>query len=75
MRLFDAGYGERLTLGLDWAFDNVTGPFIPCSWMPLPPYVYLFTNALPGLRELGLQERHFQAMLVHNPARLLACRS
>lgn len=70
-RIFDEGFGDRLTLGLDWAFDNVSGPFVPCSWMPPPPYVYLFTSALPGLKTLGLQDVHAHAMLVTNPARLL----
>jgi len=70
-RLFDHGYGDRLGLGLDWAFENEQGPFIPCSFMPPPPYIYMFTHALPRLRELGLCDAAIQLMLVDNPARLL----
>jgi len=70
-RLFDAGYGDRLTLGLDWAFENEMGVFIPCSFMPPPPYVYMFTNALPRLRDLGLESEAIEWMLVRNPAHLL----
>jgi len=69
--LFDEGYGDRLVLGLDWAFENEQGPFVPCSFMPPPPYIYMFTHALPRLRELGLCEAAIQLMLVDNPARLL----
>jgi len=69
--LFDDGFGDRLTLGLDWAFDNVAGPFVPCSWMPLPPYVYLFENVLPKWRGWGLTDAEIRPMLVCNPARLL----
>jgi phosphotriesterase-related protein len=70
-RLFDGGYGDRLVLGLDWSFCNTAGPFIPCSFMPPPPYVYLFQYALPRMRELGLEEGAIEQMLVQNPARLL----
>jgi predicted metal-dependent phosphotriesterase family hydrolase len=70
-RLFDDGFGDRLTLGLDWAFENEQGVFIPCSFMPPPPYIYMFTHTLPRFRELGLEEDAIEQMLVHNPARIL----
>jgi len=70
--LFDAGLGDRLVLGLDWGFENENGPFMPCSFMPPPPYIYMFTHTLPRLRELGLREEAIETMLVRNPARLLA---
>ena len=70
-RLFNDGFGDRLALGLDWAFENEQGVFIPCSFMPPPPYVYMFTNTLPWFRKLGLEEDAIETMLVHNPARLL----
>ena len=70
-RLFDDGFGDRLTLGLDWAFENEQGPFIPCSFMPPPPYIYMFTHTLPRFRESGLEEEAIERMLVHNPARIL----
>ena len=72
-RLFDDGYGDRLVLGLDWAFsnDNSNAVLIGCSFMPPPPYVYMFEYTLPRLREMGLREDAIQCMLVDNPARLL----
>jgi len=70
-RLFDDGYGDRLVLGLDWAFENEWKVFIPCSFMPPPPYVYMFTHTLPRMRELGLGEEAIEWMMVRNPARLL----
>jgi phosphotriesterase-related protein len=70
-RLFDAGYGDRLVLGLDWAFDNAEGVFLPCNFMPPPPYMYMFTHTLPRMRELGLEEEAIERMLVTNPRRLL----
>ncbi len=74
-RLFDDGLGDRIVLGLDWCFDDETGPFIPCSWMPGPPYIYMFTHTLPRFRELGLEEEAIERMLVYNPARLLPVRA
>jgi len=70
-RFFDAGYGDRLVLGLDWAFDNAEGVFLPCNFMPPPPYVYMFTHALPRMRELGLEDEAIERMLATNPRRLL----
>jgi len=71
-RLFDQGHGDRLVLGLDWAFENEQGPFIPCTFMPPPPYIYMFTHTLPRMREMGLEEAAIEQMLVRNPAPLLA---
>ncbi|NLE46109.1 MAG: hypothetical protein GX620_15425 [Chloroflexi bacterium] len=73
-RLFDDGFGDHLALGLDWAFENEQGVFIPCSFMPPPPYIYMFTHTLPRFRELGLEEEALERMLVHNPARVLPMR-
>jgi len=70
-RLFDEGLGERLVLGLDWAFECEQGPFVPCTFMPPPPYRYMFTHVLPRFRKLGLEEAHIQQMTVANPARIL----
>ena len=69
--LFDDGLGERLVLGLDWAFETEQGPFVGCTFMPPPPYRYMFTHALPRLRKLGLEESQITQMMVTNPARIL----
>jgi phosphotriesterase-related protein len=70
-RLFDEGLGERLVLGLDWGFECEQGPFVPCTFMPPPPYRYMFTHTLPRFRKLGLDETHVEQMMVTNPARIL----
>jgi len=70
-RLFDEGLGDHIVLGLDWAFDCEQGPFVGCSFMPPPPYRYMFTHTLPRFRKLGLEESHIEQMMVANPARIL----
>jgi predicted metal-dependent phosphotriesterase family hydrolase len=70
--LFDEGLGEHLVLGLDWAFETEQGPFLPCTFMPPPPFRYMFTHTLPRFRKLGLEEAAIEQMLVANAARLLA---
>lgn len=69
--LFQDGFGDRIVLGLDWAFENEQGPFLPCTFMPPPPYVYMFTHVMPRFRELGLEEEAIEQMLVKNPARIM----
>lgn len=69
--LFEDGLGDRLVLGLDWAFETEQGPFVPCTFMPPPPYVYMFSYVLPRFRKLGLEEQAIEQMLVKNPARIL----
>jgi len=70
-QLFEEGLGERLVLGLDWAFETEQGPFVPCTFMPPPPYGYMFTHVLPRFRKLGLEDAHIEQMTVTNPARIL----
>jgi phosphotriesterase-related protein len=69
--LFWTGLGEYLTLGLDWAFETQDGPFVGCTFMPPPPFRYMFMVTLPRFRKLGLEEAAIEQMLVHNPARIL----
>ena len=70
-RLFDDGLGEHIMLGLDWAFETEQGPFVPCTFMPPPPFRYMFTHTLPRFRKLGLEESAIEQMMVANPARVL----
>ena len=70
-RLFDDGLGEHIVLGLDWAFETEQGPFVGCTFMPPPPYRYMFTHTLPRFRKLGLEESQIEQMMVANPARIL----
>ena len=69
--LFDEGLGEHLMLGLDWAFDCEQGPFVASSFMPPPPFRYMFTHTLPRFRKLGLADAAIEQMMVTNPARVL----
>ncbi len=73
-RLFDEGLGEHLVLGLDWAFETEQGAFVGCSFMPPPPYRYIFTHTLPRFRKLGLEESAIRQMMVVSPARILPVR-
>ncbi len=68
--VFDAGLGGKLCLGLDCAFVSESGP-LTYSIIPPPPYLYMFTHTLPELRELGLTEEEEEAMMRHNPQRIL----
>jgi len=70
-RYFDEGLGDHLVLGLDWAFETEQGHFLPCTYMPPPPYRYMFTHVLPRFRALGLEEKAIEQWLVVNPQRIL----
>jgi len=69
--LFNEGLGDHIVLGLDWAFETEQGPFVGCTFMPPPPYRYMFTHTLPRFRKLGLEEEAIEQMMVTNPARIL----
>jgi phosphotriesterase-related protein len=70
--VFQAGLGEKLLLGTDWAFVSESGPFGPCSYLPGPPFVQLFTHVLPAFRALGLTEEEEDWMLRQNAQGVLA---
>jgi phosphotriesterase-related protein len=74
--LFDAGVGDRLGFGLDWAFcsgegQTADGRFGPCSFMPPPPFLHMFTHTLPALRRLGLTEEEEDQIMRLNPQRII----
>jgi len=87
IRAFDEGLGSRVTLGLDWAFqlgllDARADPnwrtrhgkasvLVPCTFMPPPPFVYLFTHTIPRFREAGVTDEMLDIMLIENPQRIL----
>ena len=72
--VFDAGHGDKLCFGLDWAFVSESGPFGPCSFMPPPPFLYMFTDTLPAFRELGLTPEEEETIMAGNPQRILPLR-
>jgi phosphotriesterase-related protein len=76
VRLFEEGFGDRLVLGQDWAFETeqTSTVLVPCTFMPPPPYVYIFEVALPRFRKLGLTEEMIRQMMETNPQRLAPIR-
>ncbi|MCD6416356.1 MAG: hypothetical protein J7M08_06635 [Planctomycetes bacterium] len=73
--VFDAGQGDKLCLGLDWAFTSESGEFGLCPYMPPPPFLYMFTDTLPAFRKLGLTQEEEDVMLLQNPQRILPVRA
>jgi len=69
--VFQAGLGDKLLLGLDWAFCSESRAFGPCTFMPPPPFLYMFTHTLPAFRELGLTAAEENAIMLTNPQRVL----
>jgi len=69
--VFDAGLGEKLTFGTDWAFVSESEPFAACKFIPPPPFIHLFSHALPAFRAMGLTAEEEEQILVKNPARIL----
>jgi len=68
---FQAGLGSHIVLGLDWAFCSESGPFGPCTFMPPPPFLHMFTHTLPALRRMGLSPAEEDAIMRTNPQRIL----
>jgi len=70
--VFDAGLGDTIAgFGLDWAFCSESGPFGPCSFIPPPPFLHMFTHTLPAFRKMGLTQEEEEAIMVTNPKRIL----
>lgn len=69
--VFDAGLGEKLTFGTDWAFVSESGPFGACTFMPPPPFIHLFTHTLPAFRAMGLTVEEEEWIMRINPQRVL----
>lgn len=72
--IFDLGLGERLVLGLDWAFCSESDQFGACTFMPGPPYAHMFTHTLPAFRRLGLSAAMEEQIMVKNPQRIVPVR-
>ena len=67
VRLVEAGFGDRVCLSGDLARRSYL-----TSWGGAPGYAYILERFLPLLRRLGLSEAEARALVVDNPARLLA---
>ena len=70
-QVFDAGLGGQLCFGLDFSFVSESAPFGPCSFLPPPPYIHLFSHTLPALRAVGLTPAEEDAILRANPQRII----
>ena len=70
--VFQRGYGANLVLGLDSGYCSESGPFSPMTFLPEPPFLYMFTDVLPALRGLGLTPEEESVLLERNPRQLLA---
>ncbi len=69
--IFDAGHGDKLCFGLDWAFVSESGPFGACSFVPPPPYLHMFTHTLPAFRRMGLTPQEEEWIMRRNPQRII----
>ncbi len=72
--IFDAGLGEKISFGLDWAFVSESKPFAACTYLPPPPYAHMFTHTLPAFRKMGLTPEEENAIMLENPQRILPVR-
>ena len=83
-KVFDEGFGDRLCISLDATIasgyhdgEGRTGDTnytFAHAVIPKPYLVYLFTHTLPRFRELGLEDRAIEQMLLENPRRILPVR-
>lgn len=72
--IFDAGLGDKLHFGLDWAFCSESVRFGPCNFIPPPPYLHMFTHTLPAFRKLGLTPVEEEAIMLTNPQHVIPVR-
>ena len=75
--IFDAGLGGQIAgFGLDWAFcsgegQTKDGRFGPCTFIPPPPFLHMFTHTLPAFRKMGLTADEEETIMRKNPQRIL----
>ena len=69
--IFQAGHGDKLVLGLDSGYCSESGKFERVTFMPPPPWVYMFSHVLPVFRSLGLTADEEDWMMRRNPQRIL----
>lgn len=73
--IFDAGLGAKIAgFGLDWAFCSESNVFGPCTFIPPPPFLHMFTHTLPAFRKMGLTAEEEDWIMRKNPQRILPVR-
>jgi predicted metal-dependent phosphotriesterase family hydrolase len=70
--VFDKGFQRQLVLGLDSGYTSESRPFAPMTFLPEPPFLYMFTEVLPAFRKLGLTQQEERLIMEENPQSLLA---
>lgn len=70
-RVFDAGHGDKLVLGLDSGFGSEEKTFKFLGFNAPPPWCHMFTHTLPNFRAMGLSADQEDAMIRINPQRIL----
>jgi len=69
--IFDAGLGDKLTFGTDWAYCSEAGEFGPCNFIPPPPFIHIFSNTLPAFRAMGMTAEEEECIMAKNPQRVV----
>lgn len=70
--IFSAGLGGKIAgFGLDWAFCSESNVFGPCSFIPPPPFLHMFSHTLPAFRKMGLTKEEEKIIMIDNPGRIL----
>ena len=69
--IFNIGLGDKIVFGLDHGYISESRAFSVASFMPPPPFLYMFMHVLPALRKLGLTEEEEEAIMLKNPQRIL----
>lgn len=69
--VFQAGHGDKLVLGLDSGYCSESGNFERVTFMPPPPWLYMFDEALPVFRGMGLTADEEDYIMRRNPQRII----
>ena len=69
--VFDKGFGRQLVLGLDSGYCSESRAFSPVTFLPEPPFLYMFTEVLPAFRKLGLTSEEERFLMEENPQSML----
>ncbi len=70
-RIFDAGHGDKLCLGLDSGYCSESKAFGPMTFLPPSPWTHMFTHTLPAFRRMGMTDEQEDWIMRRNPQRIL----
>ena len=69
--IFNIGLGDKIMFGLDHGYVSESRPFSVATFMPYPPFLYMFSHTLPTFKKMGLTEKEEEAIMLMNPQRIL----